>query len=227
MAQTKVCRRVRISNISRSSPRIGSPRCASTIRRQSSTRRSSRSPTSTAFRAGVRSKRRSMPRASTAEIIAAAKEGRADDLDTTARRASAEDHDHRQQLEPTAAAYRGRARGIAIASTCCMRHGFDIATRDALDNATALHWAAQHGSLDIVRRLIDAGADVDGEGDAHRDRRAGLGDLLQGGAHGGGRLPARRAAPSRRSSPRSRSAVPTSCGELVADDPTLSARAAR
>src|SRR5262249_9521432 len=48
-----------------------------------------------------------------------------------------------------------------------LRRGFDIRTRDKPDNATALHWAAQFGTLEVVKRLIDAGADIDGEGDAH------------------------------------------------------------
>jgi len=40
-----------------------------------------------------------------------------------------------------------------------LRHGFDIATRDRGDNATALHWAAQFGTLAVVERLLAAGAD--------------------------------------------------------------------
>jgi uncharacterized glyoxalase superfamily protein PhnB len=49
-----------------------------------------------------------------------------------------------------------------------LRRGFDIATRDKFDNATALHWAAQFGTVEVIKRLIDAGADVDGEGDEHQ-----------------------------------------------------------
>src|SRR5262245_51970005 len=48
-----------------------------------------------------------------------------------------------------------------------LRRGFDVATRDKFDNATALHWAAQGGHAEVVERLLDAGADIDGEGDLH------------------------------------------------------------
>ncbi|SVC17507.1 uncharacterized protein METZ01_LOCUS270361, partial [marine metagenome] len=40
-----------------------------------------------------------------------------------------------------------------------MQQGVDVST-PAPDGTTALHWAAHHGDLDIVRRLIDAGGDV-------------------------------------------------------------------
>jgi hypothetical protein len=40
--------------------------------------------------------------------------------------------------------------------------------RDRSDRATALHWAAQAGHLAVVRRLIEAGADIHGEGDEHQ-----------------------------------------------------------
>ena len=49
-----------------------------------------------------------------------------------------------------------------------LRRGFDIGTRDKFDNATALHWAAQFGTVEVVKRLIDKGADIDGEGDEHQ-----------------------------------------------------------
>jgi catechol 2,3-dioxygenase-like lactoylglutathione lyase family enzyme len=45
--------------------------------------------------------------------------------------------------------------------------GFDVHRRDRGDNATALHWAAYGGQLDVVKRLLAAGADIDGEGDEH------------------------------------------------------------
>ena len=48
-----------------------------------------------------------------------------------------------------------------------MRRGFDVGRRDRGDNATALHWAAQFGTLAVVERLIEAGADIDGAGDLH------------------------------------------------------------
>ncbi len=101
------------------------------------------------------------------QIIAAAKEGRADDLDTLLTA-------HPRKITITGSNWNRpllhivAAQGHRDCVDVLIRHGFDIATRDAFDNATALHWAVQHGSLDIVRRLIDAGADVDGEGDEHR-----------------------------------------------------------
>jgi hypothetical protein len=39
--------------------------------------------------------------------------------------------------------------------------------RDASDNVTGLHVSAANGHLEIVRMLLDAGADVHGHGDAH------------------------------------------------------------
>jgi catechol 2,3-dioxygenase-like lactoylglutathione lyase family enzyme len=100
------------------------------------------------------------------QIIAAAKEGRADELDALLAR-------HPDKLAITGsqwnrpllhiAAGEGRVDCIDV----LLRRGFDIATRDRLDNATALHWAAQFGTVDVVKRLVDAGADIDGEGDAH------------------------------------------------------------
>ena len=39
--------------------------------------------------------------------------------------------------------------------------------REAGDNTTALHWAAARADVETVRTLIDAGADVQGAGDAH------------------------------------------------------------
>jgi ankyrin repeat protein len=101
------------------------------------------------------------------QIIAAAKEGRADDLDMLLT-------ENPRKITITGSAWDRPLLHIAAAEghldcvDVLLRHGFDIGTRDAFDNATALHWAAQYGSLDIVKRLIDAGADIDGEGDEHQ-----------------------------------------------------------
>src|SRR4051794_11001458 len=46
--------------------------------------------------------------------------------------------------------------------------GGDVSARDEGDNATALHWAAASGSLECVQLLVEAGADVHGNGDDHR-----------------------------------------------------------
>ncbi|MGE3871704.1 MAG: ankyrin repeat domain-containing protein [Parvibaculaceae bacterium] len=48
-----------------------------------------------------------------------------------------------------------------------LRLGFDVNQRDKLDKAYALHWAAAEGGLDVVKRLVAAGGDMEGEGDDH------------------------------------------------------------
>ena len=44
----------------------------------------------------------------------------------------------------------------------------DVHAHDEGDNASALHWAAACGHIDVVRLLVEAGADPIGEGDDHR-----------------------------------------------------------
>src|SRR5215470_2998701 len=80
------------------------------------------------------------------QIIAAAVEGRAEDLD---------------RLLLHLAAEAGRLDCVEV----LLRRGFDINRRDRFDRATALHWAAYEGRLAVVKRLLDTGADIDGEGD--------------------------------------------------------------
>jgi ankyrin repeat protein len=48
-----------------------------------------------------------------------------------------------------------------------IEHGADPNARDVGDNASPLHVAAANGALESVRVLLDAGADVHGEGDLH------------------------------------------------------------
>jgi ankyrin repeat protein/catechol 2,3-dioxygenase-like lactoylglutathione lyase family enzyme len=48
-----------------------------------------------------------------------------------------------------------------------LEHGADPDVRDMSDNALPLHAAAGHGHVDSVRLLVDAGTDVQGEGDLH------------------------------------------------------------
>ena len=46
-------------------------------------------------------------------------------------------------------------------------HGADPNAREAGDETSPLHWAAAHIQVDVVRALLDAGADVHGVGDVH------------------------------------------------------------
>lgn len=49
-----------------------------------------------------------------------------------------------------------------------LQHGADPNVREQGDNALPLHFAAGSGHIDSVRALLDAGSDVQGEGDAHK-----------------------------------------------------------
>ena len=49
-----------------------------------------------------------------------------------------------------------------------LEHGADPNAREAGDNATPLHFAGGAGGVEVVRALLDAGADVHGVGDAHQ-----------------------------------------------------------
>ena len=49
-----------------------------------------------------------------------------------------------------------------------LEHGADPNARQESDNALPLHFAAGGGPLESVRLLLDAGSDVQGEGDDHR-----------------------------------------------------------
>ena len=49
-----------------------------------------------------------------------------------------------------------------------LQRGADPNSREEGDNALPLHFAAGGASLETVRALLDAGSDVQGEGDAHR-----------------------------------------------------------
>jgi hypothetical protein len=101
------------------------------------------------------------------QIIAAAKEGRAGDLDQLLAQ-----HPHKIAVTggqwSTPLLHLAAGEGHLDCVDVLLRRGFDVGTRDKLDNATALHWAAQSGAVAVVARLIEAGADVDGEGDAHQ-----------------------------------------------------------
>src|SRR5204862_8339451 len=77
----------------------------------------------------------------------------------------------------------GAALHVAVDSAVAMRllleRGADPNTRDAGDNATALHVAAARGRVERVRILLDAGADVHGAGDLHQ------GEVIGWAAHPG------------------------------------------
>jgi len=48
-----------------------------------------------------------------------------------------------------------------------LRRGLDVNYRERGDNTYALHWVAAQGNLAMVRKLVDAGGDVIGDGDDH------------------------------------------------------------
>jgi ankyrin repeat protein len=48
-----------------------------------------------------------------------------------------------------------------------LERGLDVNDRERGDNTYALHWVAAQGNLAMVRKLVDAGGDVIGEGDDH------------------------------------------------------------
>src|SRR5262249_51006197 len=75
----------------------------------------------------------------------------------------------------------GAERGHLDCVTLLLRRGFDVDKRDRIDKATALHWAAAGGHLEVARCLLAAGADIDGEGDGPRVGRDRLGELLPAG----------------------------------------------
>lgn len=100
------------------------------------------------------------------EIIRATIDGRAQDL-------AALLNEHPAKLNITGGAFNrpllhlAAEAGHTACATLLLHRGFDVNTRDRLDHATALHWAAEAGKLDMVRQLLDAGADPDGDGDMH------------------------------------------------------------
>jgi len=48
-----------------------------------------------------------------------------------------------------------------------LARGLDVNYRESGDNTYALHWVAAQGNLAMVRKLVDAGGDVIGDGDDH------------------------------------------------------------
>lgn len=101
------------------------------------------------------------------QVITAAQDGRAGELDKLLAQ-------HPRKIALTGGEWNRPLLHIAAGKghldcvNVLLRRGFDVRTRDRFDNATALHWAAQSGSVKMIERLIDAGADIDGEGDEHQ-----------------------------------------------------------
>lgn len=58
-------------------------------------------------------------------------------------------------------------RGHLDAVRLLLQYGADPNARESGDNTTPLHWAAAHRRNSVVRALLDAGGDVQGEGDLH------------------------------------------------------------
>jgi Ankyrin repeats (many copies) len=48
-----------------------------------------------------------------------------------------------------------------------LERGLDVNYRESGDNTYALHWVAAQGNLAMVRKLVEAGGDVIGDGDDH------------------------------------------------------------
>jgi len=58
-------------------------------------------------------------------------------------------------------------RNQHAAARILLARGADLNRRDFPDNAAPLHFAAAHGDLEMVRLLVEAGADIEGKGDDH------------------------------------------------------------
>ncbi|MEP6493930.1 MAG: ankyrin repeat domain-containing protein [bacterium] len=62
-----------------------------------------------------------------------------------------------------------------------LQRGLDVNVREKGDNTYAMHWAAAAGTLDVVRRLAEAGGDVVGHGDDHELEVIGWATCWDGG----------------------------------------------
>lgn len=100
------------------------------------------------------------------QIIAAAANGRARELDRLLSQ-------HPRKIAVTGSEWNRPLLHIAAGEghldcvNVLLRRGFDVKKRDKFDNATAMHWAAQSGVLPIVKRLADAGSNVEDRRDLH------------------------------------------------------------
>src|SRR5437870_3771087 len=103
-----------------------------------------------------------------AAIQSAAADGRADELrgllDEHPDLLDARGVDFNKQTALHKAAWKNRPECVRL----LLERGADVRIRDYSDNAYALHFAAEDADLAIVRMLVEAGSDIDGEGDDHQ-----------------------------------------------------------
>jgi len=103
-----------------------------------------------------------------AAIQSAAADGRADELrgllDEHPDLLDARGVEFNKQTALHKAAWKNRPECVQL----LLDRGADVRIRDFGDNAYALHFAAEGADLAIVRVLVEAGSDVDGEGDDHQ-----------------------------------------------------------
>jgi ankyrin repeat protein len=62
-----------------------------------------------------------------------------------------------------AAAHKGNLNVVDL----LLVRGLDVNTRETGDNTYAMHWAAAAAHLEVIKRLVEAGGDVVGQGDDH------------------------------------------------------------
>jgi ankyrin repeat protein len=98
----------------------------------------------------------------------AAADGRTDDLrrllDEHPDLLDARGVDFNKQTALHKAAWKNRLECVRL----LLERGADVRIRDYGDNAYALHFAAEGADLAIVRMLVEAGSEIDGEGDDHQ-----------------------------------------------------------
>ncbi len=101
-------------------------------------------------------------------ILDAAEKGRADELgrllDVHPDLIDARGGDFWGRTALHMAAWRNRQACVRL----LLERGADVRIRDYGDNAYALHFAAEAADFEIVKMLVEAGADVVGEGDDHQ-----------------------------------------------------------
>ena len=71
--------------------------------------------------------------------------------------------------------------GQLAAVDLLLNRGLDVNTREKGDNTYAMHWAAAAGHLEVVRRLVEAGGDIEGHGDDHEMEVIGWASCWDGG----------------------------------------------